>query len=298
MGYKANSEMGNYRKHLVHFGVFWMSLLICVNLLAAMNEFQENQIKEVRDVPAEAWDRLRSKKIFFGHQSVGENIVDGIKRFGQEFPQAKLRVLLFDGISSLNGPGFYHAPIGRNHEPLSKVDHFVNIIKQVPNQGFDLAFFKFCFVDINASVQVGTLFEYYSKNMEWLRKHYPKTCFIHITVPLLKRPESSIFQRLKIILKKVTLRKEDNFFDDAHNIARHDFNELLRKWCREKKEPLFDLAQVESTFPDGKRCSFEKDGKIFYSLVPRYTDDGGHLNEFGKRIVAEKLLIYLSSLQN
>jgi len=45
----------------------------------------------------------------------------------------------------------------------------------------------------------------------------------------------------------------------------------------EQKEPLFDLAAIESTAPDGTRASFMKDGKTYYQMVSDYTHDGGHL---------------------
>jgi len=59
---------------------------------------------------------------------------------------------------------------------------------------------------------------------------------------------------------------------------------------------IFDLAKIESTFPDGRRASFTKDGKTYYSMVPDYTYDGGHLNELGRKIAAEQLLFLLANL--
>ena len=50
------------------------------------------------------------------------------------------------------------------------------------------------------------------------------------------------------------------------------FNELLIKEY-DGKEPVFDLAEIESTRPDGRRETFTKDGKTYYSLIPDYTYD-------------------------
>ena len=36
--------------------------------------------------------------------------------------------------------------------------------------------------------------------------------------------------------------------------------------------------------------------KIYYSMAPEYTTDGGHLNETGRKRVAEQLLIFLANL--
>jgi lysophospholipase L1-like esterase len=41
-----------------------------------------------------------------------------------------------------------------------------------------------------------------------------------------------------------------------------------------------------STHPDGRRESFRMNGTAWYSLVPAYTDDGGHLNAVGRVHVA------------
>ncbi|MBW2608023.1 MAG: hypothetical protein JRD05_10355 [Deltaproteobacteria bacterium] len=70
---------------------------------------------------------------------------------------------------------------------------------------------------------------------------------------------------------------------------------MLRKEY-DGKEPVFDIAKIESTFPNGTRCSFTKDGKTYYSMVPEYTYDSGHLNETGRKKVAEQLLILLAQL--
>ena len=62
------------------------------------------------------------------------------------------------------------------------------------------------------------------------------------------------------------------------------------------KEPLYDLAKIEATYPDGKVLSYSRHGKIQYTLIPTYTNDGGHLNEKGRRIAAAQLLILLADL--
>jgi hypothetical protein len=59
---------------------------------------------------------------------------------------------------------------------------------------------------------------------------------------------------------------------------------------------IIDIAKIESTYPDGSRCSFTMDGKTYYSMVPEYTSDGGHLNETGRKKVAEQFLILPANL--
>ncbi len=64
----------------------------------------------------------------------------------------------------------------------------------------------------------------------------------------------------------------------------------------EQNIPFFDIAKIESTFPDGTRSTFTKDGKTYYSMVPEYTHDGGHLNEMGRKKVAKQFLLLLANL--
>jgi lysophospholipase L1-like esterase len=62
------------------------------------------------------------------------------------------------------------------------------------------------------------------------------------------------------------------------------------------KEPIFDIAAVESTSPGGTRKSFNQNGKNYYVLADDYSRDGGHLNDLGKKVVAEQFLIFLARL--
>ncbi len=59
-------------------------------------------------------------------------------------------------------------------------------------------------------------------------------------------------------------------------------------------EPLFDLARIESTTPDGRRVTVEEGEKKMNTVVRDYTSDGGHLNELGRRIVAAEFVHVLA----
>ena len=82
-------------------------------------------------------------------------------------------------------------------------------------------------------------------------------------------------------------------YDIFHNANRNRLNALLRRHY-EGREPLFDIARIESTRADGSRCAWKAGTR--YAMVPEYTDDGGHLNAHGRRWVAEQLLIQLAEL--
>ena len=60
------------------------------------------------------------------------------------------------------------------------------------------------------------------------------------------------------------------------NRSRNHFNELMRNEYI-GKEPLYDLAKIEATYPDGKVLSYSRHGKIQYALIPTYTNDGERL---------------------
>ena len=62
------------------------------------------------------------------------------------------------------------------------------------------------------------------------------------------------------------------------------------------REPVFDLATIESTRPDGRREAIRAGSRSGYALVPAYTSDNSHLNEQGRRRVAEELLVFLARL--
>ena len=59
-------------------------------------------------------------------------------------------------------------------------------------------------------------------------------------------------------------------------------------------DPIFDLARAESTRPDGSRETFRYEGKDYYSLVPAYSSDGGHLSERGQRTLGADLIRFVA----
>jgi lysophospholipase L1-like esterase len=110
---------------------------------------------------------------------------------------------------------------------------------------------------------------------------------MHITAPL------TIVQRgIKGNLKKMIGRTPSGAIE---NIRREEYNELLRQTYR-GREPLFDLARVESTAPDGTAVTGEWKGKVAPEMAPAYTDDGGHLNAAGRLRAARELVSILASI--
>jgi hypothetical protein len=237
-----------------------------------------------------SWNKLNELKIYFAHQSVGYNIVEGIKALEDQNPDLNLKIREINKFSPLDGYGFYHSAIGKNEDPESKIDAFANAMDQGIGNTADIAFLKFCFVDIDSHTDIGKLFEYYTSEMKRLSERYPNVIFVHFTVPLLKENKKSIKGYIRNLF-----RKDDGFFDERHNIRRNEFNRLLLdKYAG--NEPIFDLAEIESTFPNGSKCTFKSGRETYFAMVPDYTNDGGHLNALGGKKVAEQLLTYLCTI--
>ena len=239
-------------------------------------------------VTESAWKKLAEQRIYFGHQSVGFNIIQGIHDIMQKNPHIRLNIVETNDPNDFKKPIFAHSRIGKNTDPQSKIDAFASFVETGIEGKTDIAFFKLCYADIIGSTDVNKVFELYKNTMSHLKKKYPQMTFVPMTVPLL---------RTKITLKawiKRALREKDIWGLEG-NIKRNEFNNLLIKEY-EVKDLIFDLATIESTFPDGKQSSFTIGRKAYYSLVPEYTHDGGHLNERGRKLVAEQLLIFLANL--
>lgn len=247
----------------------------------------------MQDVSSEKWQQLTEKKIFFGHQSVGNNIMMGVTEVVAENPSIQLNILETRDVADFSRPVFGHASVGKNNSPISKMDDFVQLMDSGLGGLVDMAFLKFCFVDVDRTTDLEALFAAYTERFSLLRKKYPDVVFVHFTVPLLRRNEDGFFSKLKKGLKKLSGKKTDGFFNDSNNIARNRYNRMLKAHY-EGREPVFDIAGLEATGPGGIQVGFSADGQMNHTLAPEYTEDGGHLNKTGRIFIAEQLLNFLA----
>lgn len=243
-----------------------------------------NNLPAINLVKGAQWDALSKKKIFFGHQSVGFNIIDGMAEVMRSYPVISLRITRTSDPLAFDKPVFAHTSIGTNGQPLSKISQFDSLIENGLGNKFDIAFFKMCFIDFNGATDVTQLFQNYSRTMDALAAKFPHVRFIHCTVPLTVR-DNGVRGTIKRLLGRDV--------NDVNNEKRGDFNDLMREKYR-KEGSLFDLAEFESTYPDNSREVFRHKDKTIYFLVKSYSSDGAHLNEVGKRLLAEKLLVFLA----
>lgn len=228
---------------------------------------------------------LSGKRIFFGHQSVGMDIMEGVEDLQQTTGSPRLN-LIRRGTEALPAGGwFIDTLIGRNADPKSKCDAFREAVERYADS-LDFALMKFCYVDIKESTDIDEMFSYYVATVDSLKRDFPHVTLIHATVPLTER--SPAWRRWT---KKI-LGKTDVWESAA--LKRATFNKRVLEHF--KNEPVFDLAGIESTYPDGSRCSYESNGEQVFTLVSDYTRDGGHLNETGRIVVAKELLNTLAEI--
>ena len=199
-------------------------------------------------------------KVFFGHQSVGMNILEGVSAV---YEAHDLGAPPIEENATDPGPrgGFIdHMFIGENEEPVLKIEDFAAKLRSGLGGQVDVAMMKFCFVDITSGTDVGALFATYRTTLAALQREFPKVTFVYATVPLTTGP-------------------------GADNVARQRLNALIRQQYAPGGH-LFDLAAAESTAPDGSRVTGTFEGHRYYALYRGYASDPGHLNARGAKAVA------------
>jgi hypothetical protein len=285
----GRSSMNDFLRNILFSFILVLLVTGCNN---SQNQEQKskimNSIPSISDTTIKALQTVGNSQIFFGHQSVGANVLNGMqslaKKTGQEVNIEKI------GSKPLNTQNvFAHSNIGENTDPKAKIDDFANQIRNLGEFNPEVAFMKFCYVDFTADSNIQEVFNYYRNTMETLKKERPDITFVHLTVPL-----SSKSYTIKSRVKEIIGRRSWN--DDVTNAKRGEFNNLVLETF--SSEPVFDIARIESTYPDGSRESFVKDKKTFYRMVPEYTTDGGHLNALGQQLIAKKMVEFLSEVIN
>lgn len=235
---------------------------------------------EFSTVTAAQWEALARRRIYFGHQSVGRNIVAGIERVLADNPQLGLRIV--EGVPVDTAPGLYHQNVGRNEDIASKRRDFVAATDAA---SVDAAMLKFCYVDINGETDPDSLFADYRAWIAGVQAKHPDMRIVHATLPLtdLEGRREWLMGKLRRYATKRDL-----------NYIRHRYNTLLRAEYA-GKAAIFDIAALESTRDDGTRTTFRHRGEDVPFMNPALTDDGGHLNVAGQRKVAERFLALLAA---
>jgi hypothetical protein len=247
---------------------------------------QKNSSFTINDFQKSKLEKLSKKRIYYGHRSIGNNIITGIRDLMKENSQIKFNIIKpGDRVNHKEG-FFMHSMISQNASPKSIADDYEKLMSEVSGEYFDIVFIRYTpFYDKS---DLKDIFADYKETLRLLKNKYPKTIFVHGTFPL-NRSKTS----WKTWIKKIFGKKD--IWEYEQNIKVNEFNKLLRKEYY-AKEPFFDIAKFQSTYPNGKRSTFTKDGKTYFHTVSDYTYDGVHLNERGRKIVAEQLLMLFADV--
>jgi hypothetical protein len=198
---------------------------------------------------------IRNLKVYFGHQSVGANVIEGLHELEIEHP---------------GGPILTDSFIGQNGDPEGKCDDFNRKFAALIEKP-DVALMKFCYIDFDSATDPAKLFARYAATVDGLQAEYPGVTFIPVTAPL-----TTSTPGWKLMLKKLMGRAD---VASAMNAKRAEFNRLLIRHYQGRT--IFDLALAES----GGTAA----------LLDAYSSDGAHLNALGRKVAAEELIHTLAA---
>ena len=237
------------------------------------------RVQPAADVAADSIgvDQLTSaatQRVFFGHMSVGNNILSGVQQvYRQDIAEGPrvIRIAASDSTPDLSSGGaIVHSLIGANGDPKGKLVNFDAAAPGGLGEKVDVALVKFCYLDVTKGTDVDELFRTYKATFDALERDMPDVVFLHTTVPLTV-PPSGIKAHLKALLQGVD------------NPTRERYNALVR--AAYPADRLLDVAAIEGTSPEGT-------GEP--SLYPGYSSDGSHLNGAGSSLVAVRFLQLLA----
>lgn len=274
---------------MTHGRALAMALLSAVSVGACGDEMNGSMVNTAEpmldQITSRQWERLAEERIFFGHQSVGENLMAGVQEILAERPEIRLRVIETAEPSEMQGPGFYHAPVGRNGEPASKLTAFDGVVNSSIGES-GTALLKYCYVDVDLNTDPNVLFEDYRRSMASLKARHPRLTVMHLTLPL--QADAGTLRHVAAVVRGLPTGRQ-------LNLIRYRYNELVRQTYG-GKEPIFDLARFESIRPDGGMALVRHGRSRVPVLASAWTYDGGHLNEAGRRELAAAFLATLAGI--
>lgn len=217
-------------------------------------------------------ETLHGAAVYFGHNSVGSNMIDGVSALLAENAGPEPTVAGTSDPALVSAGVFAHSGIGGNGDPTAKIATFRTLMTGALGGKADVAFMKFCFVDFETATwdtqaNVDALFAEYQAMVAAVHTAHPTLKLVHLTVPLSPA-------------------------DDPNNARRERVSQKLRAAYG---VDVFDLALLESTNP-ATHARVMGTGSSAPRLYSGWASDGsGHLNAAGSRAVAEALIAFLAS---
>lgn len=219
------------------------------------------------DALVEELRAVAAKKVWFGHHSVGVDMLEGVQALARS---ADVQVAIGEG------------PVGENGKPLDKIADFEREAIEGAGKDADVVAMKLCYADFTPTTNVAQLVDAYAQSVQRIRAARPGVRVLHITAPLTTRQEDFKSRVMRFLGRPV--------WGDEANLRRLEYAEALQ--ARFPGEPVLDLARVQSTRKDGGREMHLVSGNAVPGgrgrLVPMlwsgWSRDEGHLNDEGKRI--------------
>src|SRR5689334_5438113 len=121
--------------------------------------------------------KVSRTKVFFGHQSVGMNMLSGVPGV---YAARHLAAPTIERGGTRPGPdgGFVgYAFIGENEKPLLKIQDFAAQMGSGIGRQVDVAMMKLCYVDVTSNTDVGALFAAYRQAITALERDLPMVTF-------------------------------------------------------------------------------------------------------------------------
>lgn len=239
---------------------------------------------EIPQATDEDLEAVASSTVFFGHKSVGYNILGALPAIYEDRgiePPAVVETVDVPGT-----PAVAHIAVGENGHPIEKIQEFDGLMRSGVADSTDVAILKLCYVDFRVGeVDVEEVFATYRDTLAALARDYPDTAFVAATAPLTT-------ERGPLGKVRAALGRGDSLGPE-HNVVREEFNELMRAEYTEPGQ-LFDIAAVQSTDEQGDRVGYERDGQVYYSMEKAYASDPGHLNRDGAAVAASAFLAVMA----
>lgn len=258
-------------------------MVLCASMILPMAAHSQNVAANAPNWQADL-QFLTSQAVYFGHQSVGDNLLAGVAQIAAQ-ANVPIRIVELPTADGVSTPVFGHTHVAENTFPLKKLASFEQALSR-PAPQVKVAALKFCYVDVNMGTDVAQLFQAYQRTVSTIQAQQPGLQLLHMTVPL-----TTVQTNWKASLKRLMGKAP---YGVLENIRREEYNQLLRQ-AYGSSGRLFDLARVEATLPDGQLNTVEWNGKQVPALVPSYSDDGEHLNAAGQAHAAKA---FVSALAN
>jgi hypothetical protein len=211
-------------------------------------------IRAFEALSAEQLAPLKQRRVLWGHQSVGENVMSGARALGFEFASVSRGADYGDA-------RWGEAAVAENGDPERKIRSFVDLMTTGGiGRRVEAASFKFCWIDFEDGTDVADLADDYDAAMRDMQSRFPSVRFLHVTPPLTTdEPEL--------------------------NGVRWRFGrEMVRR--HRDSGVVFDLAAVISTDAAGQQCKSGNQRR----LCPGWASDSGHLNDEGSQRAAKAFL--------